>query len=277
MKKKIQYAEQDFQASDLPANRRKQGQVILKNHWRNILSLSLLTLIPSFLLVGVLVWEAATLATFSENLDSLLAVLLFDLLKIIPFILFCLIYAGMGRVYRVLSYDEGLLFWPDFWKGVKQNGKALALFGFFFGLANAFPSALSYLFYRISFTGTGAVIIDAIAVGFAYVAVLPVLAFAASQSTVYSLKTSSLLNNGIRFFLKGLGWSLLFSLLPLGLRLLQLITSLPVVYYGLILAAFFFLSPFYCLLWHQFAFSCFDALNKDHYPDYYRKGLRPGK
>ena len=174
---------------------------------------------------------------------------------------------GVIRVLRNLIWGEGIFFREDFFHGIKQNiGKNLIfalIFGFFYALAyfvsSLFPETIiSYLPLLI----------------FALI-FLPIYFWIILLNNIYDSKWTGLLRNGLFFYIKTIGWSLLemvMLLLPVGLLFIPLV--LVWVKYIVLVLFVIFVYPIILLIMVLYSTSKFDAyINQDNYPDYYMRGL----
>ena len=83
--------------------------------------------------------------------------------------------AGLTRVIKLLCWNEGVLFWEDFWIGIKQNTKQFLVISLFFSLGMV-PVYLTRSYLGSSITNQ---IISGIAYGLAFGIINP---FAASSN-----------------------------------------------------------------------------------------------
>lgn len=174
---------------------------------------------------------------------------------------------GVIRVLRNLIWGEGIYFLDDFNKGVKQNYGKNAIFNLIF---SAFY-ALSYFIYSL-FSDS---IIAYFSILMFVLIFLPIYFWILLLNNVYESKIGKLLKFGLFFFVKTIGWSMLFAV----------ITVLPVLFilipFEFIWIKFLVLIPFIifvypilyltAILYSTAKFDIF--INQDNYPDYYRKGL----
>lgn len=274
--RKEKYSNTDFSSSCLPSSRARQFFFIMKNEWRHLLSLAVLMLVPASAYAAILVIEAIFFKSLSTDGERLLSFLIADFIKILVFLLASLVLSGAARVIRLMAYDEGLIFWSDFFSGIKENFKVFAICSIVYGLSSALPNLLAYIFSYAGFKGGGAEIIYALSIGLADLVVFPFCLFVMSQETTYELKVKDYFNNASRLYLKNFLYCFLFGLLPLGARLLENLSGLSAGLLSSLIGLIFLLFPLFFLLWYEFSLSIYDRfINKENFPSLYRKGLSP--
>ncbi len=197
--------------------------------------------------------------------------LVYDYLLNIGLILFSFIaligITGVIYVLRNFIWGEGIFFASDFARGIKQNGGKniafAAIFSLFYALAffifSLFPDAIISLIPIIIFA-------------FIF---LPVYFWIILLNNFYSSKWKDLFRNGLFFFIRTIGWSLLGSLmLILLVGLLFIPFEFIWIKYIVLIAYIVFLLPIILLVMVLYSTSIFDEyINKDNYLDYYLRGL----
>ena len=174
---------------------------------------------------------------------------------------------GVIHVLRSFIWGEGVFFGSDFARGVKQNGGKNIVFALIFSV-----------FYALAFF-VFSLFPDAI-VSFLPIAIfalifLPIYFWIILLNNVYDSKWTGLLRNGLFFYIRTIGWTLLGSLMLLALvGLLFIPFALLWLKYIILIMYVIFVLPIALLIMVLFTTAKFDEyINKDNYPDYYLRGL----
>lgn len=268
----------DFTISEMPHNRLQAFWDILKLRWDILLYLGL-----HFLLFAI----PLLVATFSEN--ALLASLnpadegyritrfrLFALMSGVEgvgILLLAIPFAGALRIYRLLTFYDGVLFRSDFWRGVKENG--LQTFAIFFLGAAAFSMsriAGGYLVHGGS-SGFWETVVFFLPAMLSLVFLLPVLGMHFSQIPIYRNTYFQNARNAFYFYLRSFWSTLPFTLLliaPLFLNLLPYL-AVPILVLGIYGLAYLPIAMLGYALHANWVFDRF--LNKTDYPEIYDIGI----
>lgn len=272
--KKEEMKENDYLNKDRPLNRRGQFFDIFKHRFVELMKLSFLQavfnvpLIVSLVLFYVLVKNAT-------NLSSLMTVFLIQggsFLISMPSI-----FVGMTGTYycmKKLIYAEGEFASSSFFTGLLEEWKK----GLIIGLIAGFSSALAvigfffFFFYLSSvnsvISGFGIAIL-----GVQFVAALTLCYYALAQVVFYSNKLQYVLKNAWIFTLIRFPSNLLFFIIHPGIFIALFCIMDITMYVGIILLLIF--VAFFHLMWVCNMVTTFDKfINKEYYPEYYRKGLR---
>ena len=146
MKRKIVYRQEDFSPAKLPKARGEQYRAYLKNEKLTFLYLSLLLLLFALPLLATLAFrgeyvrgldlllEKGEMTSAERNASLFQEDFLFDLLFLLSYEIFFLGLSGVMQIFRNLAYDEGVLFWGDFKRGIKKNVGQMAFIAFSFSL-----------------------------------------------------------------------------------------------------------------------------------------------
>lgn len=174
---------------------------------------------------------------------------------------------GVIYVLRNFIWGEGIFFGSDFGKGIRENAGKNVLFAVIFSLFYA----LGYFIFSLF---PDAIISLLPIVLFAFI-FLPIYFWIILLNNLYKSKWTGLLTNGLYFYIKNIGWSLLGMLMPLLLvGLLFIPFELLWVKYVVLTLFVVFIFPIIFLIMVLFSTSRFDeSINKDNYPDYYLRGL----
>lgn len=271
MRKKV--SKIDYAKASLPRYRRVQFLDCFKMNYLLIFKCGLMLLLFFTPLIAFSFFADFYYVSLMSNATEEIAQtqLVYDYLLNIGLILFSFIallgITGAIYVLRNFIWGEGIFFGSDFARGIKQNaGKNIAfaaIFSLFYALAffvfSLFPDAIISLIPIIIFA-------------FIF---LPVYFWIISLNNFYDSKWTSLLRNGLFFYVRTIGWSLLGSLMLVGLvGLLFIPFELIWVKYIILIVYVVFLLPIILLIMVLYATSRFDEfINKDNYPDYYLRGL----
>ena len=172
---------------------------------------------------------------------------------------------GTIRVLRNLIWGEGIFFKDDFSTGIKENTGKNLIFGVIFGFLYGIAFFVYYLF-RDNFVSLFGLVLFALVF-------LPIFFWIMLLNNTYNSKFGGLLRNGLYFYVKTIGWSLLGIFMPLSLVGLLFIPFVWLKHVILVLTVVF-IYPIFMLVMVLFSTSKFDeAINKDNYPDYYLRGL----
>ena len=280
--KRIKYAHHDFAYSSLPTNRKEAFKDVYRHNFRTILScggLLFLFALPIiifgiFMDVGRL---GMTLEYYSET-DLYNVLFLWDIAinvgMIVLLFIFLVGFAGVIRILRQLVWQEGLSFWHEFKKGVKENYPIMSLLT---GIAATIYLATYFIqLYFLQFIiGLTLIII--------YIIVfVSVYLWSLFMSTVYQTRLSSYIKNSFFFTSRTMGWTLLYVLL-ISLPFLSYYLSFlsisgtllfVILKYVVIIAMMVLFYPMVLIVGLLYAESKFDKyINEEYYPEYYRKGL----
>ena len=266
----------------LPTNRFEAFKDICLNQLRLLLKLGLLVfiiclpIIISFILTNIKIYEVNLLLESNTiNTDEALLQttgyvnarnIIFIVL--IPLTLYLL--SGIFSIIRKTVWQEGIIFWYDFKKGIKQNGKYFALIGFIF----------SILFFVFNYTLKEELLIHStanfIAVAFSGIALFVTILFAPfllHQTIIYNLKFTYKIKNTLIIFSKLLYLFLMLLVLNL-VPILLLFINNGIVLLIVILLDCLILIPIIIVLNTLFTDCCFDAfINHIYFKEIYRKGL----
>ena len=273
---RIHYSKNDFQENDLPRNRVVQFFDIFKNEWKTLLLSGMWLFVFSLPILGLYVFGFIFRYSLSSVEGGANAIRLFNMIyyasMILGYLILCIAISGVSMVMKNLVYGRGILYKSDFFLGIKQNYGQLAVIIIFYGLLDLLYNFLAnYIFNMQNISGAVGL---GIYKGIFILIVVPIFLFSMSQTTTYKMSIFTTIKNGFVLYFKSIGWSLLFALffaIPIAISFFTNIIA-PTIILGLVILL---VSPVYWLIWRLFSVSRFDILiNKDNYPEIYRKGLR---
>ena len=272
-------AGQDFRKENLPSNRKELFFDCIKQRFGLIMLLAFVLFLFALPLLLVSFSKDAYLVSIGlafdkkeitqANYDQMyfMAINLGSLISIPCFLLFSVGLAGALRVIRQLVWQEGIFFKEDFFDGIKLNFKHYLIYGFIFGVCY-YISNISTLIPLQNIE-----ILKALPFIITFVIILPIILFAIVQSQIYSLTIKQEMKNGFFFLIKTFFTTFIataFVAIPLTFDLIPIffLKMLAVIIYVL------FILPFIILGVFLYINSQLDKyLNKEHFPDIYRKGL----
>ena len=263
----------DYSKAMLPRTRRAQFLDCFKMNYIVILKCGLMLLLFFFPLIGWSLFADVFYVSLIENSTEAVeeTKLVFHYLFNVGLIimsLFALVgITGVVRVLRNLIWGEGIFFKDDFVQGVKQNGGKNVAFGFFFSLFYA----LAYFIYSL-FPDA---IVSYLPILIFLLIFLPIYFWVLFLNNTYESKAFQLLKNGLFFYIKTIGWSLLGIIMMLTLIPLIFIPfDLVFVKYIVLILFIVFIYPIILLCMTLYTTAKFDDyINKDNYLDYYHRGL----
>lgn len=278
-RRKLKSSPTDFLPSELPQSRKDQFFFLLRN---NSLTLFWLGLLLALCFAPIIVtlffqnrFEVGFYQKFSagelskEDYDASMNALMIygTLLETLFTFVASLGLSGANRVYRALLWGEGVLFWDDFKRGVKQNYLNTSLLFFFFGVLLSLCRFVSAFFLEY-FIGIPFYVLLVLIV-------IPVFMIAAVFSSVYEGNVFKAIWNSTRLYFPYWWKFLLLSLgLSASLWALSLLGSAPLLLALIQLALCIFLLPLLLLLLYSLCFSLFDRyINREQFKEAYLAGL----
>jgi hypothetical protein len=281
-----EYRDQDLRRSALPSTRKKAFLDILHQRYDIALKIGLLFFLFSLPLLGVFTyWNGLYEAAAQQRANSEIGESAYSSLIVslslgeagalgLLFLLFSFPVSACLRVWKLLAYYEGLSFFYDAKKGIRQNGKAV----FFVLLGGVLLYWLAFSIFVFAFFGMKETplygqILGSLPLVIWALVVLPVLLLSLSLSAVYSLSFGALCKTAFQIYVNSLlpclGFALLF-LAPFGLLFLPNAWA-----QALAMALYFFAYiPLFGQGFFLYSLSRFDfLLNEKNYPSLYHKGL----
>ena len=284
-KKRVKFASTDYLYSSLPNTRKDAFKDVYKHNFLTILK-SGLTLLVSFipLLAFLVVMDVGkmgmTLDYYSEE-DLQGVLLLWDIIHtvgiVILFILVVLALSGVLRVLKLLIYQEGIDYFYDFKQGIKENFKNFFLIYLIFALLFLLTYLLQLFFIRQ--------IIGIVILVLFFIIFLPMVFWIYLTINIYETRFWDYIKNGFFFNFKNILFSLLYLLMIIWPMVVCFLFAENIISIGVnliyivikyVLLAVMAILYYPCLFVVALFFSCskFDQyINKEQYPEIYRKGL----
>lgn len=266
--------ENDYEQKERPNSRKAQFFDIFRHRFVEVLKISILQAVFNLPLIAVMVlfWLFTLSAT---NLNSLMTVFLFSALGL--FISIISIFIGMtGSFYcfKKIIYAEGEYASTSFFTGLISEWKKGALVGLIAGLSVAITLIGSFFCYYYLSSYNSAVAGFGIAILVTQSLVVLIISYySVAQLVIYENSFKAILKNSFIFALMRFQYNLPIFIIHPGILIALMVIMQLTMYIGIVLL--FLFAAFGHLLWMLNALSGFDKfINKDNYPDYYRKGLR---
>ena len=267
----------DYDLSSLPATRKEAFKDVFRHNFKTIFSSGLLLLFFTLpLIIFLIAMNIGRLGinteTYSE--DVLTSVLLvWDLILNggVLLLLYITVVGLMGvmRIIKLLVWQEGINLRHDFYIGIKENFKHFSLL-YLFGALIYLATYSVYIFLLNFIFGLGLLFLFIIIF-------IPVLFWGFMTINVYQTTLGNYLKNAVFFYMRTLGWSLLFTLLVIWPFFMIFLPSSGYVFfikYPVLILMLIFYYPFLIVVASLYAYSKYDFyINKDNYPEIYRKGL----
>ena len=281
--KRNKYRDKEFTENDLPLNRGIQFFDIVKNDWKTLLLIGVILLVASipYLTIDVIHWfiilklpdQLASSGGTPEMIIQTIKLteILYEAILVPATLLLAVPLSGVSRVLKRLVHGEGVLFKEDFFQGIAMNIWQFLLLLFIYTVlrfltqfAHIYMAGIPY----VSDISYGA------SMGILHIVFIPILLFMFAQASIYKIKFWLNFQNSYRLAFNSILVMLLFSLVIFGVYYMRYIPH-PVLRIGLD-SLLILLSPLYLLAIDLFAMSKFDVyINRENYPEIYRKGLRP--
>lgn len=272
--KKRKCAAQDYTENDFPLKRKDVFVESYREHFSLIFRLGLLSLL--FLLPSIIVsfmcdvYITSTLNGLKDATEESIAAvyysanLWYGLFLIVAKTLFAVLFVGILQIIRQLLWNEPIFFGDDFKNGLKSNALRCGILAFLFALrdyaCNLFSSSWISLLFDAIF----------------YVQIIPVAIWVVLCGLYYKIGVFASIKNALLLYFKTFPVTILLlvcTVLPFWL-VISFIPLLIVKYIVLIVLAVFYIVPI-VMCWVLYALHVFDKfINKENYPEFYRKGLR---
>lgn len=265
--------ENDYSAAMLPSTRREVFFDVVKLQFPKLALCGLVSLIFTLpFLISELVqdiYQAALYQSGAESGGEAAALYLvtfqnvFAVLDVLLFVFLSVGLAGLSRIIKRLAWEEPVSIWPDFAKGVRQNGKHYALLGLLTGLV-VFACRYGVQNHAEWFAALSVVLVG-ILLG-------PVAAYMTVTISVYDVPFLGHIKYALLLYGKSAPRTLLAAA---GCFLIFIPQMLPNIYCHVI-GRFIsgLLIPFVMLAWFLFSFYRLDqVINPAHYPELVGRGL----
>lgn len=201
---KFKKSKADFSADKLPSTRKQLFFDIYKNRFWLILGLGFILFVS--LLPFIIVYAIGNLKVYELNLKATEGIIsvadaskeIFSMisarnLAIIPcLVLFAVGFSGVAGIIRRLVWQEGIIFWSDFFKSLKENAFSFSVIAFVIGCLNyLLQYSARSLYFREGFSAQASTCVSIIALAI----ILLITPCFITQSTVYNLPFFGKLKN----------------------------------------------------------------------------------
>lgn len=277
MRKKIKTATKDFSLASLPHSRREEFGDILRHRYKTLLMFGLTFLV--FMLPALLV---AFFGDYAENAyiiknqsaglsqNDLAAGLariqeINSLFMILALAVGYLGFAGLVRILHELVWGEGIFFFHDWLKGFKENWKTFLWVGVLVG-GFRFLDGFVYDFSELP------IIVRILPFVIDADIVWPLGILFLSLSSIYKMKTKTLLYDSFVFFVKSFPLALLFSLGLLSPLLMGYLSNF-LLKYGMAIVIIAIVAPVYFLGFELYLARLYDVNLNSCFPGQRYRGL----
>lgn len=274
MKKKVNVIKSDFLVTDLPSNRKELFFDILKNQWRNLLLLSLIVMVILLPLVILRYYNMVIITNMlnSNNIEDIRnnvfnSYVAYNVINSFLIVICGVLFGGVLRIYKKLSYNDGFFLGADFIKGVKENFKDFVVIFSVYAFINFLLEILcvnflldnNYLYYFFKVIN--------------YLIICPIVLIWVSLSSIYSDKVMVKLKSSYKLYIRYLFKILLvFIILVLPLFFLFIGNSYIQLFLPIGYSILYF--PYAYLIFVLFMNYIFDEqINKKNFPDLVGKGM----
>ncbi len=278
-RRKINERKTDFTVKELPHTRRQIFVDLLKNQKRQMVSLSMLLfvfLLP--LVVDILLFNSFIIGipTSEDNYSSIVfSLILYMMIIAIPCVMIGFVgLSGLAHVCKNIAWQNAVLFGPEFFTGIKKNWKQSLVFGLIWGIS-LFLLVVGSLFMLRTQVDSEQPWVQSIGMGLCivqFIVLSIICVYSLTYSCYYTNTVWQVFRNSFVFFVakffKNLGLFIITTGLVVGLMFIDFIAQIVII---IVIA---FLSSFMMISWTLLSHEAFDQyINKDNYPEYYKKGL----
>lgn len=281
--KAFKHNNKEYSSNNLPNSRLKQFFSYFSDKKLLLFKLNLLTFI---FFIPLIAWHFLSLGyisdIFSQDITQILNEYSTISLTVLgtSSLLLIILFIGLGGLFyvlKLLSHNEIISLWHDFFKGIKKNIKDFSLIGIITAiLLYLISTAILYLILYMSVEGVSLLylffLISLIVILFVLVSIVLI---SLSLCTYYQMSISQLIKGSFKLFILKLPkYFLLLIITIIPLLLLLLSSKLIIIIIGYLLSLIFYLV-LTGLLYNQISLGLFDELiNKEQYPSIYKKGLK---
>ena len=267
----------DYDYSSLPTTRKESFKDVYRHNFKTIFSCGVMLLLFAIPLIAFLIVMnfgrlGMNTNTYSEEvLPSVL--LVWDLILnagiIVLLYVFLIGLMGVMRVLKLLVWQEGINFGHDFKVGIKENFKQMTIFYWIGALIYAATYSV-YIFLLAFVIGLSLLLLFTIMF-------VPLIFWCFYTINVYQTTFINYLKNGIFFYSRSIGWTLLFVVMaiwPFFMIFIPMDGYFFLIKYPVLILLILFYYPFLLIIGYLYSLDKFDQyINKENYPEIYRRGL----
>ncbi len=266
---------------DLPCTYRALWGDGVKQRWGTLLLFGFVSFLAFLPTVGILIWEdlysfqlsdqmdmgqitleeARALSFWNRNIAGAFLLLSAPIFLIVSF--------ALMRYLRLISFEEPIFWKEDFFSSLKASWKTGLIYGLSFAI----------LFWLSLFIAGSDIspYIRYLPLFFVFLFFAPVLLYSLTLSPYYDLTFFGYFFRSVLLYLKHFPISLLF-LLGFASPFSLFFVGNPFIRYPILFLFIVFVYPFLMHAWTIYCLSIYDKdINKDEFPDFYRKGMAPLK
>ena len=273
--RKEKIRETDFEQKERPKTRLAQYFDIFKHNFGELIKLSLLQTIFNMPLIGTAVsfW---VLVKGSPNMELGALMVVFLITAGALLIAMMSSFTGLTGVFHCLKkicYADGEFASSSFFIGLTENWKKGLLTGFIVGLsAAAAVIGFFFAFFYLSQINSTIAGLGIAVVIIQFIVVIMIGYYTIAQSIVYDNKYRYVLKNSFIMTLMRFHINILLFIIHPGIIIALMLILDITMYISLPIIIFF--SALFHLMWVCNTLGAFDKfINKENYPDYYRRGL----
>lgn len=259
----------------LPKNYRELFFDTLKQNWRTFFLVGLISLLfflptlvfmflNDYYFLSISSNESYTLA----EVDALriTAANYFNIGASVGIVIACIGISGLSRVNLFLSREEGVFFFQDFNKGVKQNTKNNIVFFIIYAI-------LIYFSFFVTNNIAGNMFLLFLPFALVQTIFFPLLLINVETTSIYSWSIKDSFRNAFIIYIKNFVFVLIFSTLFTSILLLNLIQHIVIKYISFVLFIVI-IYPLLAISFRVFMNRALDRdINKKNYPEIYKKGI----
>ena len=259
----------------LPKNYRELFFDTLKQNWRTFFLVGLISLLfflptlvfmflNDYYFLSISSNESYTLA----EVDALriTAANYFNIGASVGIVIACIGISGLSRVNLFLSREEGVFFFQDFNKGVRQNTKNNIVFFIIYAI-------LIYFSFFVTNNIVGNMFLLFLPFALVQTIFFPLLLINVETTSIYSWSIKDSFRNAFIIYIKNFVFVLIFSTLFTSILLLNLIQHIVIKYISFVLFIVI-IYPLLAISFRVFMNRALDRdINKKNYPEIYKKGI----
>lgn len=269
-KRKPRPQKAEFTNANLPATRFAQFFDLLKVEWRTLFKLGFFTLvflIPFFAVYFLMLYFA------SNAKDNPMLIVIFGYVGLyLTLFIAAINLSGLANVMKKMIQGEGILFKDDYFEGIKKNYGQFAIITAIYGL---FLLSIDFSCrYVFGFDNLMPLIFSGICKGFLFLLFTPIVLVVTSECAMYEITFKSAVKNSVILVISRFLQYLIVGLILMAIDMVFFISNFLIL---LLVSSIIILlvSPLLILSIMLISTSSFDVLiNKDSFPDQYRKGLK---
>ena len=262
-----------------PNTRKRQFNDALKHKYGLLIKLGFVHFLFAIPLFATLIIYAILGSSLSNaEADSIMYLfndLIYGVCLIIGFVIFAISIGGTDKIYKLLCWDEPVIFWSDFKSGVKENAKKNVILCLIFSFILVIGLLVSdYLTILNNESGLGTMVYFLYSSPVIFV-ILPLLLMMLIYNSYYKDNFKNMFKNSIKMMVyRYLPFVLFVIPFILFIVLYALTDYIYLIIYFLLVI---FIGPIYTVALHLYVLSVFDFYINSNYKEYYKKGLYQGE